>query len=256
MDILEAGVYKNKYMPSDIVNKILNGAVKYNPLTVYATTKYSPLPLNARILLRSMYYPDWNITALDLRNKEKDVLRDLISLSDYRKSNRMSAPEYATLRDVMFNTDKYINNNKYNVKEWGNKKFTGRQLKDLAYDLLSNGISFIDYENLGNVSAIDNRGMTYPKYSDKQINQMLNFKDDNKLQMAYKSMTNPLYAVRTAIGRADVTGKGKDALVRDVFDFQNIDTADFDMSNDYRNMHKFAEKKSNPLKSSIIIDRW
>lgn len=231
-----------------------------DPFNRYLTTKYSPLPLNARLYLRSRNFPDWDFGPDDFRKSEINILSDLAALSSVRQNSWKDGSTYPVERNVYYYPEKFNDNKRYRIKEWDNAEITGKELKDIAQDYMSTGISFHDYDALRSMMNksrnILGRERLERKYSDKQINQMQNFANDNKFMRAYHSFTNPLYAVRTGIGRAQLIPYGKiypkgireNYVMNDVFDFDKINKNDFPMSDDYYKLHKEAEDQTYPIR--------
>lgn len=225
------------------------------PATRMLTTKYSPLPLNYRMMLRSALYPGWNFTSKDFKKSEKEVANDLADLAKMRIESRDTHPNYSRERDVILNPNKYQLNKEYVIPEWNNQKVTGQQLVDAAKDLMSNGIAFHDYESLGEMGSYDKYGNIIPKYSQNKIQKALNFNKDKWYQQMYNSFTNPVYAVRTGLGRAELNSKYNPTELRDTFDFAPINKANFERSKDYTNLHKFAEAFASPMKVNLELGR-
>lgn len=262
MTKLETYVSKNKIPSLGYMMKLAGkNLISSSPLSMLSTTKHSPLPLNARILIRSVLYPKWEFNSNDFKDKEKGILYDLATLSAIRQKERGTSNNYIVEREVLKNPSLYKDNKYYKIKPWNNQLVSGKDLKEVAKDLASNGIAFHDYDSLVSMMDIDNRGNKTRRYSDKQINQMQNFSKDNLLKMMYHSFTNPVYAVRTGIGRADMiplgnhydNGSRSNYILNDTFDFEKINKNDFDMSNDYNKLHKFAEKNTYPLNVKLNL---
>lgn len=260
--LIKGGISNNPYrqMIKDQLGKMFNSINALNPINRYLTTKYSPLPLNARLYLRSKMYPNWDFNTNDFRKGELGILYDLAQLSSVRQDSWKDGNAYPVERSVYYYPEKFDNDKIYRIKEWDNAEVSGKELKDMAKDYMSTGISFHDYDALRSMmnEFRDRNGnkILERRYSDKQIDQMDNFPNDNKLMRAYHSLINPLYAVRTGIGRAQLIPYGKTYpkgiregyIMKDVFDFDKINRDDFPMSKDYYDLHKEAEGQTYPIK--------
>lgn len=266
--LVEGGIEKNIYRQKikNELGKMFNMVSGLNPINAYLTTKYSPLPLNARLYLRSKMYPNWNFTNKDFRKNELAILYDLAQLASIRQNTWEDRGAFPVEKSVILNPNKYKDDSMYKIKEWGDEIISGKDLKEMAKDYMSDGIAFHDYYD-GLMSMYDyhkdKNGNIIKKrrYSDKQIRQMDNFPRDNKFMRAYHSFTNPVYAVRTGIGRANIIPLGEkyrdgsrgQYILNDTFDFEKINRDDYDMNDDYYKLHKEAENKSFPIKVNVDL---
>lgn len=242
------------------LKNLVVGALRTHPITnaisSYSTTKYSPLPINARLMVRSLMYPEWNFTSKDFKKSEKELATDLAGLAKFRAGNRDKADYYSVERKVYKNPNAYKDDVTYTIPEWNNSKIAGRELKQYAQDLYSNGISFHDYAALDQLRNQNKNGSSSPKYSEQQIAQTGKFPDDSIEDIIVNSFKNPVYAFRTGIGRAELDNIHNPTSMKDVFDFQKINKNSFGMEDDYYNLHKFAEDFSAPIKSNMEIKGW
>lgn len=206
--------------------------LKANPMLsvpiAVATTKYSPLPVNTRMLLRSTFYPEWGMTEKDLTDKELNALRTAALMSEERTKYLNIPSEIKYMEDIL----KLDDNKRY--PQYNND--TGKNIKEgMRRHRTPNTIQYEDYWNA--VDAPDDI---------EERSKYMDFTRHNYKQMIENSFSNPLYALQTTVGRADLNGNK-------IVDTYNFLDRDQNRSKDYDNIHRWASRLSNPMDVNIDL---